>query len=30
MENKHKDLTQKYSTWGDKLQHTDVYTRFKR
>ena len=25
MENKHKDLTQKYSTWGDKLlQHTDV------
>ena len=25
MENKHKELTQKYSTWGDKLlQHTDV------
>jgi GR25 family glycosyltransferase involved in LPS biosynthesis len=24
-ENKHKELTQKYSTWGDKLlQHTDV------
>ena len=25
MENKHKELTQKYSTFGDKLlQHTDV------
>ena len=25
MENKHEELTQKYSTWGDKLlQHADV------
>ena len=25
MYNKHKDLTEQYSTWGDKLlQHTDV------